>query len=86
MTKTPTTEDVRKLAHENVAAVDRQLDELAKSTMTDGETFEKAYDRALDTQMGRALMRTRDDAQAIATGHATEAELEAARKRLTVPL
>ena len=80
MTKTPTmTDDVRKLAHENVAAVDRQLDELAKSMMTDGETFEKAYSRALDTQMGRALMRTRDDAQAIATGQATEADLEAAR-------
>ena len=51
--------------------------------MTDGETFEKAYDRALDTPMGRELLRTRDDAQAIATGGATEADLEAARKSLT---
>ncbi|MCC5957688.1 MAG: hypothetical protein JJU07_16430 [Natronohydrobacter sp.] len=74
---------VRKAAADNRQAVDAELDKLARTMQADGETFEKAYDRMLQTEMGRALLRTRDDAHAIATGGPTEADLEAARKNLT---
>ena len=47
-----------------------------------GETFEKAYSRALNTDMGRSMLRTLDDATAIQTGQPTEADLETARKNL----
>ena len=75
-----TDDDVRKAAHENVQRVDRELDRLAKSMQTETESFEKAYSRAMDTQMGRALMRTRQEAYEISTGGATEADLDRARR------
>ncbi|MEM6931093.1 MAG: hypothetical protein AAF602_29430, partial [Myxococcota bacterium] len=65
MTKT---DDVRKAAAANREAAERQLEELAKSIQQPGETFEKAYSRALDTEMGRSLMLTRDDAQELERG------------------
>lgn len=74
--------DVRKAAALNRQAAERQLDELAKSIQWDGESFHKAYDRALDTDMGRALMRSRDDAQELERGGVTSMELDEARKNL----
>lgn len=79
MTKT---DDVRKAAAANREAAERQLDELAKSIQQPGESFHKAYDRALDTDMGRALMRTRDDAQELERGGVTSMHLADARKNL----
>lgn len=75
--------DVRKAAALNRQAAERQLDELAKQMQQPGETFHKAYDRALDTDMGRALMRGRDDAQELERGGVTSMELDEARKNLT---
>lgn len=79
MTKTI---DVRKNASRNRAEAERQLDALAKGMQHDGETFEAAYGRALDTDMGRALMRTRDDAQELERGGITSMHVEDARKAL----
>jgi hypothetical protein len=59
-----------------------QLDALARAEQGPGETFAKAYSRALDTPMGRSLVATLDDAQALATGRPTEAMLDAHRKSL----
>jgi len=83
MEKTMTkTDDVRKAAAANREAAERQLDELAKQMQQPGETFEKAYDRALNTDMGKALMRTRDDAQELERGGVTSMDLDEARKNL----
>ncbi|WP_227288010.1 hypothetical protein [Boseongicola sp. H5] len=83
MEKTMTkTRDVRKAAASNRQAAERQLDELAKSIQQPGETFEKAYSRGLDTDMGKALMRSRDDAQELERGGVTSMELDEARKNL----
>ena len=54
MEKTMTkTDDVRQAAAANREAAERQLDELAKSIQQPGESFHKAYNRALDTNMGQ---------------------------------
>lgn len=83
MEKTMTkTDDVRKAAATNREAAERQLDELAKQMQQPSETFEKAYSRALETDMGRSMLRTLNDATAIQTGQPTEADLETARKNL----
>lgn len=74
--------DVRKAAAINRQAAERQLDELAKQMQQPGETFHKAYDRALGTDMGQALMRSRDDAQELERGGVTSMELDEARKNL----
>ena len=79
MTKT---NDLRKAAAANREAAERQLDGLAKSIQQPGETFEKAYSRALDTDMGRSLMQTRDDAQELERGGVTSMHLADARKNL----
>lgn len=79
---TKTHNDVEKAMAANRRSAERQLDELAKSMMEPGETFEKAYSRALDSEMGRSMLRTLDDATAIQTGQPTEADLETARKNL----
>ncbi|SFC59449.1 hypothetical protein [Tropicimonas isoalkanivorans] len=79
MTKT---DDVRKAAAANREAAERQLDELAKSIQQPGESFHKAYDRALNTGMGKALMQTRDDAQELERGGVTSMHLADARKNL----
>ncbi|MBN2906357.1 MAG: hypothetical protein JXJ18_06600 [Rhodobacteraceae bacterium] len=80
MTKT---DDVRKAAAANREAAERQLDELAKSIQQPGESFYKAYDRALNTDIGKALMQTRDDAQELERGGVTSMELDEARKSLS---
>lgn len=83
MEKTMTkTDDVRKAAAANREAAERQLDELAKSFQQPGESFHKAYDRALNTDMGKALMQTRDDAQELERGGVTSMHLADARKKL----
>ncbi len=76
------TKDVRKAARLNREAAETQLDTLAKSMQQDGETFEKAYLRALDTDMGKALMQTRDDAQELERGGITSMDVAEARKNL----
>lgn len=73
---------VTKRAVRNMAKVDAQLDALAKSIQADGETFEQAYCKALDTEMGRSMIRTREEAHALATGGVTEADVAAARADL----
>lgn len=78
-----TDETVTKRAARNMAKVDGQLDDLAKSMQTDGETFEAAYVRALGSDMGKSMLRTREEAHALATGGATEADVAAARADLT---
>jgi mannose-6-phosphate isomerase class I len=76
------TNDVRKAARLNREAAETQLDTLAKSMQQDGETFEKAYLRALDTDMGKALMQTRDDAQELERGGITSMDVAEAHKNL----
>ena len=66
-----------------MAKIDGQLDTLAKSMMKDGETFEAAYVRALDSDMGKSMLRTREEAHALATGGVTEADVAKARADLT---
>ena len=78
------TKDVRKAAGQNREAAETELDKLAKSVQQDGETFEKAYLRALDTDMGKALMQTRDDAQELERGGITSMDVAEAHKRLKV--
>ncbi len=77
------THDVRKAATANREAAERQLDQLAKQMQQPGESFHMAYDRALNTDMGKALMQTRDDAQELERGGVTSMELDEARKELT---
>ena len=76
------THDVRKAATANREAAERQLDQLAKQMQQPGESFHKAYDRALGTDMGKALMQTRDDAQELERGGVISMELDEARKSL----
>ena len=75
-------ETVTKRAARNMANVDGQLDDLAKSIQTEGETLEAAYVRALDTDMGKSMLRTREEAHALATGRVTEADVQKARASL----
>jgi hypothetical protein len=60
-----------------------QLDALAKSMQSPGETFAKAYTKALDTPAGRSLTATLDDATRLSVGHPTEAMLDSHRRALT---
>ena len=83
MEKKDMNDTVTKRAVRNMAKVDAQLDALAKSMQADGETFEQAYCKALDTDMGRSMIRTREQAHALATGGVTEADVAAARADLT---
>lgn len=84
MEKKDMDDTVTKRAVRNMAKVDAQLDALAKSMMKDGETFEQAYCKALDTDMGRSMIRTREQAHALATGGVTEADVAAARADLAI--
>ena len=76
------TKDVRKTAGQNREAAETQLDNLTKSMQQNGETFEKAYFRALDTDMGKALMQARDDAQELERGGITSMDVAEAHQRL----
>ncbi|MEL6467762.1 MAG: hypothetical protein AAFQ58_22575 [Pseudomonadota bacterium] len=74
--------DVGKRATENRLLAEANLDALAKQMQRPGETFEKAYDRALDSDMGRSLMQVRDDAAALEVGGITSMDIDEARKNL----
>ena len=74
--------DVRKAAAVSRETAERQLDQLAKQMQQTGESFHKAYDRALDSDMGRSLMQVRDDAAALEVGGITSMDIEEARKSL----
>ena len=83
MEKTMTNQiDIKKAASDNRRKVEAELDKLAKLVQQDGETFEKAYDRALDTELGRSLLRTRDDAQELERGGITSLDVAEAHKNL----
>jgi DNA repair exonuclease SbcCD ATPase subunit len=73
---------VTKRAVRNMAKIDGQLDDLAKSMQADGQTFEQAYCKALESDMGRSMLKTREEAHALATGGVTEADVAVARADL----
>lgn len=75
--------NIKKAAADNRRKAEDQLNKLAKSVQRDGETFEKAYLRALDTDMGKALMHARDDAQELERGGITSMDVAKAHADLT---
>jgi protein subunit release factor A len=75
--------EIKKAAADNRRKAEAELDKLAKSLQQGGETFEKAYMRALDTDMGKALMQTRDDAQELERGGITSMDVAKAHADLT---
>ena len=75
--------NIKKAAADNRRKAEDQLDKLAKLGQRDGETFEKAYFRALDTDMGKALMQVRDDAQELERGGITSMDVAKAHADLT---
>lgn len=74
--------NIKKAAGDNRRKAEAELDKLAKSVQQDGETFEKAYIRVLDTDMGKALMQARDDAQELERGGITSMDVIEAHKNL----
>lgn len=74
--------EIKKAAAKNREKAEVELDKLAKSVQQDSETFEKAYLRALETDMGKALMQTRDDAQELERGGITSMDVAEAHKKL----
>ena len=74
--------DIQKQALPVKKRAEKLLDDLANSLQQPGETFEAAYSRALDTEMGAMMLKTLDDATALATGNPTEFDLEKARAAL----
>ena len=76
------TKDVRKAAAQNREKAEAELDKLAKSVQRDGETFEKAYIRALETEIGNALMQARDDAHELERGGITSMDVAEAHMKL----
>ena len=74
--------DIQKQALPVKKRAEKLLDDLANSLQQPSETFEAAYSRALDTEMGAIILKTLDDATALATGNPTEFDLEKARAAL----
>jgi len=64
------------------ARAEDQIDELARSVQEPGETFAKAYTRAMETDLGRSMLKTLDDATRLAQGHPTETMVAEHRKSL----
>jgi type II secretory pathway component PulJ len=64
------------------ARAEAQLDDLARSMQEPGESFAKAYTRAIETDLGRSMLRTLDDATRLAQGDPTEAMVAEHRKSL----
>ena len=83
MEKDMTNDTVTKRAVRNMAKIDAQIDALAKSMRADGETFEAAYVRALDSDMGKSMLKMRQDAHDLATGAPTVDDVAKARVALT---
>lgn len=75
MVTTNTPADIRK-------AAERNLDDLARSIRKEGETHEQAYARALDTELGKSMLATLDDATELERGGPTSATLANARSEL----
>lgn len=75
-------DDFQKRVLANKKVAENQLDDLAKSLRQPGETFEAAYSRALDSEMGVMMLKTLDDATALASGNPTQFDLEKARAAL----
>ncbi|MDA8586734.1 hypothetical protein N9L47_10795 [Rhodobacteraceae bacterium] len=80
--KTMTHNDVKKAARTNREAAEKALDDMANSMQAEGETFEKAYGRAMDTDMGIQLIKARDDAQELERDGITSMEVADAHKFL----
>ena len=74
--------EFKKAAASNRCKVEAELDKLAKLMQQDGESFEKAYSRGLDTDMGKALMQSRDDAQELERGGITSMDVAEAHKKM----
>ena len=74
--------NIKKAAADNRHKAEVELDKLAKSMQQDGETFEKAYLRVFDTDIGKALMQSRDDAQELERGGITSMDVAEAHKKL----
>jgi len=74
--------DIQKQALPVKKRAEKLLDDLAKSMLQPGETFEAAYSRALDTEMGAMMLKTLDDASALATGNPTQMDIEEAHAAL----
>lgn len=74
--------DIAKAAVGVMAKVDKNLDTLAKSMQQPGETIEAAYCKALDTDAGRSMLKTREEAHALATGNVTAEDVAMARANL----
>ncbi len=64
------------------ARADAQIDDLTRSVQEPGETFAKAYTRAMETDLGRSMLKTLGDATRLAQGQPTDAMVEKHRKSL----
>jgi hypothetical protein len=74
--------DVRKAAVFLKQDCERQLDLLARQMQGPGETFEASYSKMLDTPLGRSMLATLEDSQALASGGPTAGQLAEHRKSL----
>lgn len=61
---------------------ERNLDNYARTIRKDYETHEQAYARAMDTDLGRSMIKTLDDTVAHQTGAPTSEDLAKARRTL----
>lgn len=82
MEKTMNHNDVKKAARTNREAAEKALDDKAKSMQAEGETFEKAYGRAMDSAMGIQLIMARDDAQELERNGVTSMDVAEAHNLL----
>jgi chromosome segregation ATPase len=74
--------NVKKQAVDLKRQAEANLDGYAKSLQRPGESFEASYSRMLETPLGRSMLATLGDAQALATGGPTAGQLDAHRKSL----
>lgn len=64
------------------AHAEAQLEELAKTMQEPKETFAKAYVRAMESELGKSMLATLEDATRLAQGQPTESMLAVHRKSL----
>ena len=65
------------------AEAERNLDNYARTICKESETHEQAYARAMETDLGRAMIKTLDDTIAHQTGAPTSEDMAKARRTLT---
>jgi hypothetical protein len=65
------------------ARAEAQLDALAEAVREPGESLAKAYTRAIETDLGKSMLQTLDDATRMAQGQPTEAMVAEHRKSLS---